>query len=346
MPRTRSLAWTELKLGLLSIAALGLAMFMIFLLGSAGGFFWQRYSLKVLFQDVAGLKEGAPVRIAGVDVGSVSALEFMGERVEVLVEIAEEHRNRVTTGSRATLGSVSLLGESAVDITPSSEGTPIPEWGYIPTGRQASSINEVAAEAADGITEATNLLKDIRSGRGTIGKLFTDEALYRDLNALVASAERVATNVSQGRGTLGRLTNDDELYRQINASVRDLNGITSRIRSGEGSLGKFLQDPAFANSLTATTQNVEGLTGRLNRGEGTMGKLLNETVLYDRLNATVQQLERFGTTLNQGQGTVGQLLNDKQLYENINQTVLELRDFLAEVKKDPKKYLNVKVSIF
>ena len=42
----------------------------------------------------------------------------------------------------------------------------------------------------------------------------------------------------------------------------------------------------------------------------------------------------------------GQLLRDKQLYENINQTVLELREFLAEVKKDPKKYLNVKVSIF
>jgi phospholipid/cholesterol/gamma-HCH transport system substrate-binding protein len=69
-------------------------------------------------------------------------------------------------------------------------------------------------------------------------------------------------------------------------------------------------------------------------------------VLYDRLNATVAQLERFTATLNASEGTVGQLLNDKQLYENMNQTVLELRDFLAEVKKDPKKYLNVKVSIF
>jgi phospholipid/cholesterol/gamma-HCH transport system substrate-binding protein len=346
MPRTRSLAWTELKLGLLSMLALALAMVMIFLLGSAGGFFWQRYSLKVLFQDVAGLKEGAPVRIAGVDVGSVSALEFIGDRVEVTMEISDTHRDRVTTESRATLGSVSLLGEAAVDITPSSQGTPIPEWGYVPTGRQASSFNEVAAEAADGITEATNLLKDIRAGRGTVGKLFTDEALYRDLNALVASAERVATNVSQGRGTLGRLTNDDALYRDLNASVQDLNAITARIRNGEGSLGKFLNDPALANSLTATSQNVEGLTGKINRGEGTMGKLVNETVLYDRLNTTVTQLERFTTTLNQGQGTIGQLLNDKQLYENINQTVLELREFLAEVKKDPKKYLNVKVSIF
>ena len=346
MPRTRSLAWTELKLGLVAMIALGLAMVMIFLLGSAGGFFWQRYSLKVLFEDVAGLKAGAPVRIAGVDVGSVSAMDFLGDRVEVVVELAEEHRPRVTTRSRATLGSVSLLGESAVDITASSEGTPIPDWGYIPTGRQAASINDVAAEAADGITEATNLLRDIRAGRGTVGKLLTDEALYRDMNALVASAERVASNISQGRGTLGRLTTDDALYREINASVRDLNTITARIRNGEGSLGKFLTDPAFANSLTATTQNVEGVTARLNRGEGTMGKLLNETALYDRLNGTVQQLEQFTNTLNKGQGTIGQLLNDKQLYENINQTVLEVRDFLAEVKKDPKKYLNVKVSIF
>jgi phospholipid/cholesterol/gamma-HCH transport system substrate-binding protein len=346
MPRTRSLAWTELKLGLIAVIALSLAMFTIFLLGSAGGFFWQRYSLKVIFEDVAGLKTGAPVRISGVDVGSVAALEFTGDRVEVVVEISQDHRERVTTGSRATLGSVSLLGESAVDITASTQGTPIPEWGYIPTGRQAQSFNEVAAEAADGITEATNLLRDIRSGRGTVGKLFTDESLYRDLNALVASAERVASNVSEGRGTLGRLTNDDALYRELSTSVRDLNAITARIRNGEGSLGKFLNDPAFANSLTATTQSMEGITDRLNRGEGTMGKLLNETVLYDRLNRTTEQLERLTTAVNQGQGTVGQLMNDKQLYENINQTVLEFREFLAEIKKDPKRYLNVRVSIF
>lgn len=346
MPRTRSLAWSELKIGIISVVALVMAATLIFLLSGEGGFSWQRYSLKILFDDVAGLKAGAPVRISGVEAGEVSDVTFAGDQVEVTIEIAKENQSRVTTASRATLGSVSLLGESAVDITAASDGTPIPEWGYVPTGRQAASFNSVAAEAADGITEATNLLRDIRSGRGTIGKLFTDETLYQEMNSLVASAERVAANVAQGRGTLGKLTNDDALYKEINASVRDLNAITARIRSGEGSLGKFLNDPAFADSLTATTQNFEGLSGKLNRGEGTMGRLLNETVLYDRLNTTVQQLEKFTNTLNQGQGTIGQLLNDRQLYENINQTVLELRDFLAEVKKDPKKYLNVRVSIF
>jgi phospholipid/cholesterol/gamma-HCH transport system substrate-binding protein len=346
MPRTRSLAWSELKIGVVSVVALALAMLMIFLLGSGSGFFWQRYSLKVMFDNVAGLKAGAPVRIAGVEVGAVADVKFIGERVDVTVEIAEEHQPRVTTGSRAMLGQVSLLGESAVDITPSTEGTPLPEWGYIPLGKPAPTIQQVADLATESIGEATELLRDIRAGRGTVGKLFTDDALYKELHELVSSSQRLAQQIASGRGTLGRLTNDDELYRETAAAVRDLNAITTRIRSGEGSLGKFLNDPEFANALTASSQNIEGLTGKLNRGEGTAGKLLNETVLYDRLNSTIQQLESFTKTLNAGEGTVGQLLKDKQLYENINNAVLEFRSFLAEVKKDPKKYLNVKVSIF
>ena len=346
MPRTRSLAWSELKIGIVSVVALSLAMLMIFLLGSAGGFAWQRYSLKVMFNNVAGLKAGAPVRIAGVEVGSVADVEFEGDRVDVTVEISEEHQRRVTTGSLATLGQVSLLGEAAVDISPSSQGTPIPEWGYIPTGVAAPTVQEVASQATESIEQATALLRDIRSGRGTVGKLFTDDQLYRELNGLIASAQQVAEQVNRGRGTIGKLMNDDVLYRDVSTAVKELNTITARIRSGEGSLGKLLNDPAFANSLTTTTQNIEGVTAKLNRGEGTAGRLLNETVLYDRVNATVQQLEAFTKTLNANEGTLGLLLRDKQLYENINSTVLELRNLVTEIKKDPKKYLNVKVSIF
>jgi phospholipid/cholesterol/gamma-HCH transport system substrate-binding protein len=52
------------------------------------------------------------------------------------------------------------------------------------------------------------------------------------------------------------------------------------------------------------------------------------------------------TRLNDGEGTAGQLLKDKQLYENMNGVVVDLRTLVDAIKKDPKKYLNVKVSIF
>ena len=58
----------------------------------------------------------------------------------------------------------------------------------------------------------------------------------------------------------------------------------------------------------------------------------------------MQRLDTLVTALNKGEGTAGRLLQDKQLYDNMNGAVLELRGLLAEIKKDPKKYLNVKVS--
>jgi phospholipid/cholesterol/gamma-HCH transport system substrate-binding protein len=71
MPRTRSLAWSELKIGLLTIAALTIAMVLVFSLTGGKGWFWQRYTLKTRFPNVAGLATGSPVRVAGVQVGSV-----------------------------------------------------------------------------------------------------------------------------------------------------------------------------------------------------------------------------------------------------------------------------------
>src|SRR5437016_3262067 len=114
MPRTRSLAWSELKIGLLSLFALGLAGFLIFLLSGEGGFFWQRYGLKATFTSVPGLKTGAPVRVAGVEVGSVATVDLTGDKVEVSMNIGKDVQPRITSMSTASLDSVSLLGEAAV----------------------------------------------------------------------------------------------------------------------------------------------------------------------------------------------------------------------------------------
>jgi phospholipid/cholesterol/gamma-HCH transport system substrate-binding protein len=84
----------------------------------------------------------------------------------------------------------------------------------------------------------------------------------------------------------------------------------------------------------------------MNRGEGTAGRLMTDTQLYDRLNNVAARLDTLTTSLNAGEGTAGRLLHDKQLYENMTQAVAEMRDLFAQIKSDPKKYLNVKVSIF
>jgi phospholipid/cholesterol/gamma-HCH transport system substrate-binding protein len=228
MPRTRSLALAELKIGVIAVFALVMAAVLIFAVGG-GGFWWQRYSLKTIFPNVAGLKQGSPVRLAGVEVGAVEDVAFVATGVEVIFTVNRDMQHLVTTDSTAMIGSISLLGEGAVDLTVAASGTPIPEWGYVRSQRTPGSIAELSETASAGLEEARKLIVDLRAGQGTLGKLITDEAVYRDVDAFVKSAERVTSAIAGGRGTLGRLTNDPKLYNELEQSIASLNTINGRL---------------------------------------------------------------------------------------------------------------------
>jgi phospholipid/cholesterol/gamma-HCH transport system substrate-binding protein len=346
MPRTRSLAWSELKIGIVAVVAIALAIVLIVAVGGQGGFSWQRYKLKTTFANVQGLKSGAIVRVAGVDVGKVTSIDFVGSDVQVTLEVNKENKTRITDQSRASIGSLSLLGEPIIEITPSSSGKPLGDGDFIQSARTPGQISDVAENATQALEQATALIKQIREGRGTVGKLFTDDQMYRELNELVASTQAVASTLNKGNGTLPLLIRDPVAYNRANAALANLQEVTRRINAGEGSIGRLLRDDQLAKSLTSTSDNLDKVTQRLSRGEGTAGKLLTDQQLYDRFNSIASRIDKVATDLEQGQGSAGQLLHDKQLYENMNGAANELRSLIADIRKDPKKYLNVKVSIF
>lgn len=346
MPRTRSLAWSELKLGVLTITAVVIAAITIFLVTGGRGFFWQRYTLKTRFGNVAGLKSGSPVRLAGIEIGMVTDTPLNGDVVDVIFEVNNAYRDRITTTSTARLGSVSLLGESAVDINPSTTGTPIPEGGYVPAAAAPAQISDITDNANQGIREITGLVTDIRHGRGTVGKLMTDEEVYEELHRFIATASDLTRSIRDGNGTLGKLVKDPTTANELQASLGNLERLTARLEAGQGSFGKLLKDETFADSLNGATMNLRDVVSRLNRGEGTAGKLLTDQALYNQLNAVTTRFDELLTKLNDGQGTAGQLLKDKQLYENMNGAVNDFRTLLSAIQKDPRRYLNVRVSIF
>lgn len=346
MPRTRSLAWAELKIGIVAVSAVVLAIALILAVGGQGGFAWQRYELKTKFSNVQGLKSGAVVRVAGVDVGKVTSVDFVGADVQVTLEVNDENKSRITDQSRASIGSLSLLGEPIIEISPAAQGTPLKDGDFIQSSRAPGQIAEVAENATQTLEQATGLIKEIRAGKGTVGKLFTDDDLYREMNQLVTSAETVATSINRGNGTLGQLIRDPAVYRQANLALGNLQEMTRRINAGEGSLGKLLRDDQLARTLSSASTNLDQVTGRLSRGEGTAGKLLTDQQLYDRFNSVASRIDKLATALEQGEGTAGQLLHDKRLYETMNGAASELKELITEIRKDPKKYLNVRVSIF
>ena len=346
MPRTRSIAWSELKLGVVGIVAILMVSVLVIAIGGQGGFWWQRYPLKTTFDDVQGMKSGAVVRLSGKEVGKVTDVEFVGTRVEVTMEISKDVRQVVTTDSVATIGSLSLLGESIVDLTATSSGRPLNDWEYVRSAVGGGPFAQLQNTATQGLEEATKLISELRAGRGTLGKLVSDDALYHQMQDFVASAAAVTNAINEGKGTIGGLAKDPAAYNALKASLENLQAVTDRMKDEESPLGRLLHDDAMGKSLSNTTANLEDVTARLRRGEGTAGKLMTDQQVYDHLNAMTTKLDQLVTDLNAGKGTAGMLLHDQQLYETMNRAASELRDLLAEIRKDPKKYLHISVSIF
>jgi phospholipid/cholesterol/gamma-HCH transport system substrate-binding protein len=346
MPRTRSLAWSQLKVGIAGVAALLLLIVIVLAIGGGTGFWWQRYTLKARFADVQGLKPGALVRLSGKQVGTVETVEFAGQEVEVVLEIIEDVRPLITTTSVASIESLGLLGEPMLAITTPPGGTALPDGGFLKASTSGGMIDDLASSAGSSLESIQQLIADVRAGRGTLGRLVTDEALYNDLQAFVAAAGDVVDTVNRGQGTLGGLVKDPAAYESLKASLENLRTITARIDSGQGALGRFLNDDAMGKSMAGAVANAETITGRLAKGEGTAGRLLTDQQLYDRLNAVAGRVDAVVSGLESGQGTAGRLLRDQVLYENMNRAVTELRDLLADIRRDPKQYLRVNVSIF
>ena len=174
----------------------------------------------------------------------------------------------------------------------------------------APGIASLAGPVQAGVEEATALLQDIRAGKGTVGKLMTDDALYREFNALLGAAEGLVAGINQGQGTLGKLARDEAAYRELNASLANLNAMTGRIRAGEGSLGRLLNDDAMAKSLAPDQQQpgAAHLEAEPRRGHGRQAahrrRDLRAAERHDRPD---RQADRQRSQ--QGQGTAGQLLH-------------------------------------
>jgi phospholipid/cholesterol/gamma-HCH transport system substrate-binding protein len=73
---------------------------------------------------------------------------------------------------------------------------------------------------------------------------------------------------------------------------------------------------------------------------------LADVELYERVVALTERMDHLLGGLESGRGAAGLLLHDEELYDNVSRVTLELGDLIADIRKDPKKYLSVDFSVF
>lgn len=298
-----------LRVGLFVAFSLVVIGYLIFRIEDFRLFGAEGQRIDVLFDSVAGLSQKAPVRVAGVRVGTVEDVALDGQRARVTLLL--EQPLELTAGSRAAVANAGILGDKYVELIPGPSGAPALAGDVVLEGSAPVSFDE-ALGRFDKLGEAlTELTGDVSAGGDvgqTIRRLLENlEATSADIRELVAANRsqvdstvenfqafsevlarelpevtdqlrqllaHVDTVVVENRDELsGSLENIERLSGEIATSVDNLNHISSQIRSGEGTLGRLVYDDAAHDGLVSTLEAVEEGVGTLNETIGRVQRL-------------------------------------------------------------------------
>ena len=190
-----------LKLGIFVSSAIILFIVGIYFIGKQQQLFSNTFHLSGIFTDISGLEVGNNVRFSGINVGIVENIEQVTDstvKVEMLID--KDNQRFIKQDASAIIGSDGLMGNKVVLITPGNKSTiVIADHGTVKTGSQVSmddillKLKLTTDNAATITSDLAAIIGNIRSGQGTIGKLFMDSAFAKTVDdALI--------NIKQGAG--------------------------------------------------------------------------------------------------------------------------------------------------
>jgi phospholipid/cholesterol/gamma-HCH transport system substrate-binding protein len=234
------------------------------------GGFSTGYPLYARFTWGAGVKQGQPVRLAGVQIGVVSHVE-LDPRGTILISMTVEDAYQVPRNSKAAVVPVGIFGDQEIALIP-DEPSPIffAEGDSVPAAPPKPGLPELTARAdtisqrLDDVAKAVQLELVAGGGIADLRKtLAATNDLTRQLSGIAAEQSRqLAATLTRFRSTAAAI---DSV--QLDSTVRNLQQTTRNLA-------------AFTDSLTGTTTQLNAVLSKIDKGDGTLGKLLNDPGLY------------------------------------------------------------------
>jgi len=357
MASPKKVSWAQLRVGIVAAVAMAITGALIFLLTSQSNFLTGEFQLRTYLADSAGMAENAQVRLNGIFVGHIAKVQLSGSHdpkrtVEIQMKISRKYLDLIPDDSKAAISASNLLGDKYINITKGTHPKHVEPGGEI-ASLQTQDIPEILEQASGLLGQfqtilgrVDGLLAVVDAGQGNLGKLLKDDSLYNRANALVGEVGQLVKDVKNSNGTISKVLYSDELYNDIRKVIARTDDMLAQVQQGKGTAGKLLYDPAIADEARATIQEAKKMLNNLNAGKGTAGKLLTNDELSNQLNAVLQKVTTSIDKLNSGQGTIGQLMVNPQLYDSMNGVSRELNSLLADVHKNPKKFLTIRLTLF
>ena len=228
----------ELKVGLFVILALAGLAWLVF---KSGDFYLKPgYTVRLIFNFVSGVDKGTPVRLAGVNIGEVTAIYIVrnaaGEsQVEVSARINQGAL--IEEDADVHISSNGLLGEKYIEILPGTSGKPTLAEGSTLPGRGPVGLEK--------LTESGNrLISKLESAVDNVNEVVGDPAFKSSVKKTFVNAAEVGDNLKETTGDL-------------KDAMKSAKIVLGRLRDGEGTIGRLLKDDTIAKNLEAFSEDIK-----------------------------------------------------------------------------------------
>ncbi len=284
-----------LWLGIFIAGGLGLVIWGIFFFSRKERIFESTFRLKSPFENVAGLRNGAAVRLSGIDIGVVETIKLPdtpGGNVLVTMRLDIEAQRLIKKDAQALIETEGLVGSKVVSIIGGSLKSASVQDGDIIISRSPIDLTAILDS-------------------------FDETARYMHL--VTQSLDDITGQISRGQGTIGKMVYDDKLYVEFVSVVARSDSLFASMYNQMNRMGKI---------ITVISNTADSMLTRVQAGEGTLGKLLYTNELHDEALASMSDvrdsLNLLMSDLRHGQGLIGRMVSDDTLAAKVDSTLTEL----------------------
>src|SRR3989441_1252101 len=270
----------KLRVGVFVLVALAAFLGMVYALGARARLFEAHYTIHAEFTEVAGLTEGATVRLAGVQIGRVTDVHLPGEpggKVRVDLTIARRYADRIRRDSVARIETQGLLGDKVVEVTVGTAAAPPLQPGEVLTAREPTDFARVLTQGADTARDAARrfvaamdrlgrLVDRPGADQGLLPALLFEpkyKETLEDLRTVTRNLRDVSDRIAGGRGALGSLMADGDggglrqVVQDLRVTVANLKEISEKVKEGEGTIGALIADPTIYERLVTILEGAQ-----------------------------------------------------------------------------------------
>jgi len=265
------------KLGIFIFIGSTLLVIGIFMLGNKEALFKPTFIVKAYFHNIEGLRNGSPVKLSGIDAGAVQDIKVVGDTVsliEVSMRLLEEISHFIRVDTQAEIQTEGLVGNKYVSLKIGDSKSELVEDGGVILAKEPVSFADIIQETQGIMGYTREMTKDlseiinrINAGEGTVGKIFTDDALYYAAKDLTVSADKSLSSIT---AELNIITTQYKLLGEsVKSAVENINRAVVRVDTllynttkGKGVLGSLLVQGTSADSnFQAMMLNLKEISG-------------------------------------------------------------------------------------